>query len=212
MGVMKPIVALVCFASLLAAAAESLSVFGQKWTITTPAADWSVGDNLLQLKTSSEPIPGQPRRPTHFALLDSKPYSKVTVEGEFKPNGRSLIIVYAYENESHFNYAHMSSDNAVKQNVHNGMFHVFGGERVRMSELEGPASFTAKDWTPVKLVWDGATGLAYVEVNGKRNPSLTATDMSLKWGQVGLGSFDETGDFRNIKVTGTMVEPGQVGR
>jgi hypothetical protein len=36
--------------------------------------------------------------------------------------------------------------------------------------------------------------------------------MSLKWGQVGLGSFDETGDFRNIKVTGTMVEPGQVGR
>jgi hypothetical protein len=211
MGVMKPIVALVCFASLLAAA-ESLSVFGQKWTITTPASDWSVGDNLLQLKTSSEPIPGQPRRPTHYALLDSKPYSKVTVEGEFKRNGRSLIIVYAYQNESHFNYAHISSDNAVKQNVHNGMFHVFGGERVRMSSLEGPASFTTQDWTPVKLVWDGATGQAYVEVNGKRNPSLTATDMSLKWGQVGLGSFDETGDFRNIKVTGTMVEPGQVGR
>ena len=82
MGVMKPIVALVCFVSLLGAAAESLNVFGQKWTITTPAADWSVGENLLQLKTSSEPIPGQPRRPTHFALLDSKPYSKVTVEGE----------------------------------------------------------------------------------------------------------------------------------
>src|SRR3569623_612697 len=122
MGVMKPIVALVCFSSLLAGAAESLNVFGHTWTITTPAADWSVGDNLLQLKTSSEPIPGQPRRPTHFALLDSKPYSKVTVEGEFKRNGRSLIIVYAYQNESHFKYAHMSSDNAVKQNVHNGIF------------------------------------------------------------------------------------------
>jgi hypothetical protein len=211
MGVMKPILALVCFASLLAAA-ESLNVFGHTWTITTPASDWAVSDNLLQLKTSSEPTPGQPRRPTHFALLDTKPYSKVTVEGEFKPNGRSLIIVYAYQNPSHFNYAHMSSDNAVKQNVHNGMFHVFGGERVRMSSLEGPASFPAKEWTPVKLVWDGATGLAYVEVNGKRNPSLTATDMSLKWGQVGLGSFDETGDFRNIKVTGTMVEPGEIGR
>src|SRR3569833_749870 len=136
MGVMKPIVALVCFVSLLGAAAESLSVFGQKWTITTPAADWSVGDNLLQLKTSSEPIPGQPRRPTHFALLDSKPYSKVTVEGEFKPKGRSLFIVYAHEHEPHINNAHMPPHNAAKQNPHNGTLHVPGGQRARKSALE----------------------------------------------------------------------------
>jgi hypothetical protein len=211
MGVMKPILALVCLGSLLVAA-DTLSVFGEKWTIQTPVGDWATGENLLQLKTSSEPVAGQPRRPTHYALLESKPYSKVTVEGEFKRNGRSLIIVYGFQNESHYNYAHISSDDAAKQNVHNGMFHVFGGERVRMSSTDGPASFTTQDWTPVKLVWDGSTGLCTVEVNGKKNPSLTATDMSLKWGQVGLGSFDETGDFRNIKVTGTMVEPGQVGR
>src|SRR3569833_2549995 len=148
MGVMKPIVALVCFVSLLGAAAESLSVFGQKWTITTPAADWSVGDNLLQLKTSSEPIPGQPRRPTHFALLDSKPYSKVTVEGEFKRKGRSLIIVYAYQTESQFNYAHMSSDNAVKQILLYGIFLVFGGGRGRGGAGGGRAAGAARGGAP----------------------------------------------------------------
>jgi hypothetical protein len=39
-------------------------------------------------------------------------------------------------------------------------------------------------------------------VNGKRNPSLEAVDLSLRHGRVGLGSFDETGDFRNVKITG----------
>jgi hypothetical protein len=208
---MKILLAFIGLTSLLAAA-ETLSVFGEKWTIQTPAADWSVGNNLLQLKTSSEPVAGQPRRPTHFALLESKPYSKATVEADMKRNGRSLIIVYAWQDDAHYDYAHISSDDAVKQNVHNGMFHVFGGERVRMSSLEGPASFTTQDWTPVKLVWDGSTGHCYVEVGGKRNPSLEATDMSLRWGRIGLGSFDETGDFRNVKVTGEMRDPGNIGR
>jgi hypothetical protein len=76
---------------------------------------------------------------------------------------------------------------------------------VRISSLEGPESLPTQDWTPVKLVFDGESGRCYVEVNGKRNPSLEAVDLSLRWGRVGLGSFDETGDFRNVRVTGTGI-------
>ena len=100
---------------------------------------------------------------------------------------------------------------AAKQNVHNGMFHVFGGERVRMSPLDGPPSFETNEWTPVKLIFDGEVGRCYVEVNGKRNPSLDAVDLSLRWGRVGFGSFNETGNFRNVKITGEMRKPGLVG-
>ena len=75
-----------------------------------------------------------------------------------RPNARSLTLVYAYRVEAHYHYAHISSDAAMRQNMHNGMFHVFGGERVRISSLEGPESFPAKDWTPVKLVYDGDSG------------------------------------------------------
>jgi hypothetical protein len=103
-------------------------------------------------------------------------------------------------------------DTAASQNVHNGMFHIFGGERVRISSLEGPGSLPTQDWTPVRLVFDGETGKCYVEVNGKRNPSLEAADLSLRWGRVGLGSFDETGDFRNVRVSGETREPGLIGR
>jgi hypothetical protein len=197
---MKILLALTCLASLLLAA-DTISVFGEKWDVQS-ASDWVVGNNLLQLKVSAEPPAGQPRRPMKYALLESKPFSKVTVEGEVKRNGRSVIIVYAYQDDAHYDYAHISVDTAASQNVHNGMFHIFGGERVRISSLEGPGSLPTQEWTPVKLVFDGETGHCYVEVNGKRNPSLDAVDLSLRRGRVGIGSFDETGDFRNIKVSG----------
>jgi hypothetical protein len=204
------LLALACFASLLLAA-DTISVFGEKWDVQS-ASDWVVESNLLQLKVSAEPPAGRPRRPMKYALLESKPFGKVTVEGEIKRNGRSLIIVYGYQDESHYDYAHISVDTAASQNVHNGMFHVFGGERVRISSLEGPGSLPVQDWTPVKLVFDGESGHTYVEVNGKRNPSLDAVDLSLRWGRVGIGSFDETGDFRNVKVTGSAREAGLIGR
>jgi hypothetical protein len=207
---MKVFIAGLCFASLVPAA-DTLSVFDHQWTVRQ-ASDWMVENGVLRLRVSAEPPPGQPRRPTKFALLDAKPYTKVAMEGEVKRNARSLILVYAWQDDAHYNYAHMSSDEAAKQNVHNGMFHVFGGERVRMSPLDGPASFTTEDWVPVKLVFDGESGRCYVEVNGKRNPSLEAVDLSLRWGRVGMGSFDETGDFRNFRITGETRAPGTVGR
>lgn len=206
---MRPLFGVICIVSL-AMAADTIGVFGEKWTVQS-ASDWVAGDQLLQLKVSAEPPAGQPRRPTKFALLESKPYVKATVEGEIRRHARSLIIVYAWQDDAHYDYAHISVDTAASQNVHNGMFHIFGGERVRMSPLDGPGSLPTQDWTPVKLIFDGETGRCYVEVNGKRNPSLEAVDLSLRWGRIGLGSFDETGDFRNFRITGQTREPGQVG-
>ncbi len=207
---MKALLAGICFGTLLCSATEPLHVFGRDWTVEHPS-DWAVENNVLQLLVKAEPPAGQPRRPTKIALLNSNPYRKVTVQADIKRNGRSVIIVYGWQDSSHYNYAHLSSDAAATQNFHNGMFHIFGGERVRISPLDGPPSFDTADWTPVKLVFDGETGRCYVEVNGKRNPSLEAVDLSLRWGRVGLGSFDETGDFRNVKITGEVREPGKVG-
>lgn len=192
-------------------AADTISLFGYRWTVDQPA-DWAAENGVLRLITPSEPPPGQPRRPTHFVIADTPSFRKVTVEAEVKRNQRSLIFVYAWQDANHYDYVHISSDNALKQNVHNGVFHVFGGERVRISPLDGPAALPTQDWTPVKLVFDGDGGRVYVEVNGQRNPSLEAVDLSLRHGRVGMGSFDETGDFRNVKISGEPKESPAVGR
>jgi len=189
---------------------ESVGAFGSRWTVLS-ASDWSVENGILRLLKPGVPPEIYPRRPTRFALLESKPFRKVTVEAELKRNGRSLIMVYAWQDDTHYNYAHLSSDAAAQQKVHNGMFHIFGGERVRISSLDGPASLPTQEWTPVKLVFDGDSGRCHVEVAGRRNPSLEAVDLSLRWGRIGLGSFNETGAFRNVRVTGKNREAGAVG-
>ncbi len=112
-------------------------------------------------------------------------------------------MVYAWRDAAHFNYAHLSSDTAAKQPVHNGIFHVFGGDRVRISSVAGPAALpSAGEWYKVRLDYDAHTGEATVLVKGQKNPSLRAIDLSLGAGKVGIGSFFETAVFRNVKITG----------
>ncbi len=182
-------------------AEDTIEALGYRWTVQR-ASDWSVVGNQLKLLVPGEPPPGVPRRPQKFALAETEPFRRVTVEGEVRRNQGSLIMVYAWQDASHYNYAHLSVDAAEKQVAHNGMFHVFGGERVRISPLDGPPALPTQEWTPVKLVFDGDSGRCYVEVDGKSNPSLIAYDLSLRHGRIGLGSFDETGDFRKVKITG----------
>jgi len=196
-------------AALLAAmatalpAADTIEAFGHRWTVPV-GAEWTVeGSGPQQVLRMLLARPStQPRRPTQFALADTPPMSEVTLECEVKQDRNSLIFVYAWRGENHFNYAHLSEDTAVKQPVHNGIFHVYGGDRVRISGTEGPESFPTKDWRPVKLVYSAKTGLVYVEVNGKALPSLRGVDLSLGAGRVGIGSFFETAQFRNVRITG----------
>src|SRR4051812_44964263 len=100
----------VLLAALLAPAligGETLDVFGHRWEVEKPS-DWSVENGVLKLLVSSEPPAGKPRRPTHFAVAETPAFRRVTVEAEIKRNGRSLIIVYAWQDNSHYNYAHIS--------------------------------------------------------------------------------------------------------
>jgi hypothetical protein len=197
------------FLLLLAAlsAAGSLQIFGHEWTVPNPA-DWKVeqeGDTpVLRLLVGREPLPG-PRRPFQFALANTPDLADVTLEADVRPTKRSLILVFAYRDPAHFDYAHLSSDTATKQPVHNGIFHVFGGERVRISAVNGPAAFDEiNKWYHARLEFHPASGLIQVQVDGKPIPALRAYDLSLGNGKVGIGSFNETADFKNVKLLGGL--------
>jgi hypothetical protein len=197
--------ALLLFLTLSAYAAGTIEAFGHKWTVFN-AADWKLeqekGGPILHL-TVKRPQE-KPRRPLQFALAETQPFEKVTLEADVKREGGSLILVYAYVDESHFNYAHLSVDAPSKQPVHNGIFHVYGGDRVRISSPKGPGSLpSATEWYKVQLKYDGTTGVVNVLVNGQEFPSLKGVDLSLGAGKVGIGSFFETGSFRNVKITGS---------
>jgi hypothetical protein len=203
---MRPLSLVFLLCASLAAGDDTIEAFGLKWRVPI-AADWKVEDGILNLTV---PRPStQPRRPTQYALADTKDFTKVTLELEVQPEPakvrkrrNSLILVYAWKDKEHFNYAHISVDSAMQQPVHNGIFHVYGGDRVRISSQEGPGTLQDEKWHAVKLVYDGKTGRVDLWVDGKTSPSMRAVDMSLGAGKVGIGSFFDMGQFRNVRIVG----------
>lgn len=193
-------------------AADIIEAFGLRWSVPI-AADWKVekqeGAPVLELLV---PRPStKPRRPTQFAIAQTPAYLTVTLEAEMKKEPAaqrnrhtSLMVAYAYQDPDHFNYAHMSVDSGEVQEVHNGIFHVSGGDRARISPREGPGAFSGEKWYQVKLVYDGRSGEVTVWVDGKTTPSLHALEPTLKAGQIGIGSFFDLGQFRNVKIHGTQ--------
>jgi hypothetical protein len=148
-----------------------------------------------------------PRRPVQFALAETPDMMKVSfdVEARKEPfdarkRRTSLMFVYAWRDPDHYNYVHLSVDSASQAAHHNGVFHIYGGERVRISDTEGPGTLEEGKWHKIRLDYDGNSGKVRVSVDGKTSPSLTATDESLKAGRVGIGSFFDWGEFRNFRI------------
>lgn len=186
-------------------AADRLDAFGIRWSVPL-ISDWTVisddGVETLNLITP-RPKADSPRKPYQYALAETGPLSKFTLECEVKKGlpRASLIIVYAWRGPSHFNYVHLSDDAASEQPVHNGVFHVYGGDRVRISGEQGPCSLPTQAWHQIRMTYDASTGVVETAVNGQMNPSLRGVDISLGAGLVGVGSFFNTGSFRNFRLT-----------
>lgn len=182
---------------------QHLDCFGQHWLVQE-ASEWKVDSGpegeVLQLSVA-RPQEANPRAPVQYALLESAPLDCFTLDLEVKglAAATSLIVVFAWKDPLHFNYVHLSTDSAKAQPVHNGVFHVYGGDRVRISAQEGPASLTdALKWTPVRIVYDASKNLVETWIAGQKNPSLRGADFSLGAGRIGLGSFFNTGSFRKF--------------
>jgi hypothetical protein len=151
----------------------------------------------------------QTRRPTQFAPAETAEFIRVTVEAEMKKEEAvlrnrhtSLMIAYVWRHPGHFNCAHLSTDSSETQAVHNGIFHVDGGDRVRISPRQGSGAFSEEKWYSVRLVYDGRHGEVTVRADGKTTTPLHAVDRTFKAGGVGIGSFFDLGSFRNVKVVG----------
>jgi hypothetical protein len=189
--------------------AAKVHAFGLDWSVYN-AGDWQVEGSgaaqILHLKVA-RPQEANPRAPLQYALAEGPDLARFTIEVEMKPDtgkndkAGSTILVYAWRDNLHFNYVHLSSDTGKEQPVHNGIFHVYGGDRVRISSEEGPRAFSNADWTPVRVSYEASKGLVETWVRGEKNPSLRGIDLSLGAGRVGLGSFFNTGSFRNFKLT-----------
>lgn len=164
---------------------------------------WSVRGQVLVLEKAG--VPGGPiRRPAALAIVKSEPLTDFTFSLELRSTApvdlavRDVQLVVGYQSPSAFYYVHLS---AKTDAVHNGIFLVNNADRKRLDEPTSRARLVDQEWHRVRLERDTSAGSIVVFFDDDRAPALSVTDRTLTRGRVGVGSFDETGEFRALQVT-----------
>jgi hypothetical protein len=176
------------------------------WMLPHPE-DWQILSegpvHYLHMKRSREP--GVPRRPLQFALAKTEPFGSFKFEARVRREGRSMIVVFGYVDTLHFYYTHLSMDRGTEQPVHNGIFIVNGAPRKRIAGLNAPPALPDKNWHQVRVVRDMFNGLIQVFMDNQQAPLFSVEDRTFLCGRIGVGSFDETGDFADVRIAADNV-------
>ncbi len=179
----------------------SSGTLGQ-WQFPYPQ-DWTIGTegqvHFLHMLRMREPL--VPRRPVQFALLKGTNVGSFTFQTRVRRQQHSVMVVFNYVDSLHFYYAHLSVDPGAKQPVHNGIFIVDGGPRRRIAGIEAAPVLPDKNWHTIRVERDVDSGSIKVFVDAEHTPRFSVIDRTFTCGQVGLGSFDETGDFTDVRLT-----------
>jgi hypothetical protein len=178
------------------------------WTLDG-SGHWAIRDGELRLEKAGVPS-GPIRRPGALAILETPALGEATLDVELQSHAaesvsrRDLLLVAGWQSPSRFYYVHLS---AVRDDVHNGIFLVDGADRKRIDERSDRPALTDRAWHAARLVRSPESGRIEVFLDGARDPIMTATDRTIGAGRLGVGSFDDTGAFRGIRVQGTPARP-----
>jgi hypothetical protein len=167
--------------------------FSEDWEILTEGS-------LPYLHMKRSRPPGVPRRPLQFARLKGVKAGSFTLNAKVRRAGGSMIIVFNYVDTLHFYYVHLSKDPGTQIAVHKGIFIVDGGDRRRIAGLDASAALPDRSWHDVRVVRNVSSGLIQVFVDKQTAPRFSVIDHTFTTGEVGLGSFDETGDFAHFRL------------
>jgi hypothetical protein len=111
------------------------------------------------------------------------------------------MVAFGYQDTLRFYYAHVSVDKG-DHAVHNGLFKVDGGERFRIAGQGSAPVLPDQNWHEVRIVRRVSTGEMELYADRDPQPRFRHVDGSFRFGRIGLGSFDETGDFDDLRLEG----------
>ena len=175
------------------------------WTIKNES-----GNHVLHLSEGG--LMGEkPRRPVRFALL--KPACvgsfdlRLRLRKDPKQGESDLLVAFGYQDRLHFYYAHLSNDDE-NPTAHNGLFKVDDADRLRIAGLGAKPALSDAEWHDVRIERNTESGSIKVFMDEQsapifQVPIFQVKDKSITHGLVGFGSFNDTGVFDDIVLTGT---------
>lgn len=119
---------------------------------------------------------------------------------------RDMCLFFGYQDNAHLYYVHLGK----KTDDHaNQIFIVNGKPRKKISTKTTPGTNWDDKWHHARIVRNVETGKIDVYFDDMTKPIMTAVDKTFVWGRVGLGSFDDTGNFDRVLLYGEKVKPGK---
>jgi len=183
----------------------------QGWEPNIPD-NWMIGQEWGSLcyQLNAPGTQGEVRAPTSWSLLKDFDVSCFIFSGRVRCKSpvdnphRDMVVVFHYQDPTHFCYVHFS---ASSDELHNIIGLVDGKDRVKIN-LESPgesdARLTDMGFHDFKVSYNAETGEIKAYLDDMRTPILTAADKTFGHGLVGVGSFDDTGSFDDIRLWGKM--------
>lgn len=149
------------------------------------------------------------RSPFNIALLKDINVSDFVLDARVQSTvkdypHRDMCLVFGYQDPAHFYYVHLGK----KTDDHaNQIFIVNNAPRTKISTKTTPGTDWDDNWHNVRIIRRVADGTIEIYFDDMRSPIMTASDKTFGWGRIGIGTFDDTGNYDDVKLRGTKVEP-----
>jgi hypothetical protein len=152
------------------------------------------------------------RSPPNVALLkdvnvgDFEITAKVQSTNPGAGPHRDMCVIWGYQDPSHFYYVHFGAVNTPDTNSCQ-IFIVNDAARkpITVKQVEGTP--WNDGWIDVKVTRNVETGETNVYFDDMDEPIMTAKDTTFTWGRVGLGTFDDNGNWDDFELKGVKVDP-----
>lgn len=180
------------------------------WQPTDPAA-WKVAESKREFKVYSQfrqsKYKPPHRSPVNIALLKDHAVSDFVLDVDVQSTGkdgphRDMCLFFGYQDPAHFYYVHLgkrADDHA------NQIFIVKDAPRKKISTKSTAGTAWDDQWHHVRVMRTVADGKIAIYFDDMKAPIMTATDRTFTWGRVGIGSFDDSGNWANFQLRGVPV-------
>lgn len=114
-------------------------------------------------------------------------------------NHRDMCLFFGYQDPAHLYYVHLGKTADPHANQ---IFIVNNAPRLKISTETTPGTNWDDAWHHARVVRTVENGKIEVYFDDMEKPVMRAVDKTFTWGQVGIGTFDDTGNFDDVLAYG----------
>jgi hypothetical protein len=187
---------------------EDFEKGADRWQPQDPA-QWQIKTNngqvYSQFKKESAFKPPH-RAPFNVSLLKDVVLGDMEFTGRVRSTHpdyghRDAVVVFGYQDPAHMYYVHLGK----KADDHaNQIFIVNSADRKKISLTSTSGTDWDDNWHTVKVVRKPSDGTIEIFYDDMQKPIMTANDKTFAYGRIGVGTFDDTADWDDITLRGTL--------